>query len=145
MKYVFVFLRMHVWTIMYKYVWIFMKCVDCFNHHFGLLANLPSMLWCIFARVFPSKPSIVTGFQGAHSPNSPCVRTVHARSLSYCNYHTLATNIVILLASMRNCGQGITVWPTVGTPTRNGLRSNWDFLPGRSPNMLVGPTPSICD
>jgi len=130
MVYVPIFLRMHVWTIMYKYVWILLKCVDWLNHHFGLLVNFISIFWCIFARVFPSKPRATTGFQGAHSTNSPCVRTVHVPSLSYCSCHTLATNIVILLASMRNHSQVITVQPTVGNPTPNGLRSNWDFLWG---------------
>lgn len=131
---------MHAWTILYNYVWILLKCVDWFNHHFWLLSNFLSSLWCIFANVFPSKPYIITGFQGAHSPHSPCVRTVHGTSLSCHNCNTLATNMDILLSSVRNCGQGNTIWPTAGTPTPNGLRSTWDFLLGRSPNMLVGPT-----
>ena len=142
MIYVFVCLRVHVWTILYKYVWILLKCADWFNHHFGLLANLLSRLWFIFACVFPSKLRAIIGFQGAHSPHSPCVRTVHAHSLSCCSSHTLATNKDILLASTHNRGQGDIVWPIAGTPTPNGLRSCWDFLPGRSLDMLTSPTAS---
>ena len=111
-------------------------------HHFGLLANLLSILWCIFSHVFPSKPCTIIGFQGAHSPHPQLVRTSHAPSLTYCSCHTLATNNDILLASVRNCDQGITIRPTAGTPTPNGLRSNWDFLLGRSLGMLAGPTSS---
>ena len=40
--------------------------------------------------------------------------------------------------SLRHCGQGIILWPTTGTPTPNSLRSNWDFLPGRSPWHVGG-------
>ena len=42
---------------------------------------------------------------------------------------------------MWNRGQGIIVRPIAGTPTPNGLRSNCDFLPRRSTDMLVGPAP----
>ena len=118
------------------------KMCCCFNHHFWLLTNLISILWCIFARVFPSKSHTIICFQGSHSPHPQCVRTSHAPSLVCCNNHTLSTNRDILLASVWNRGQGITVRPTAGTPTPNGLRSNWDFLSGSSPYMLVGPTPS---
>lgn len=142
MIYVSVFLRIHVWTILYKYVWILLKCADWFNHHFRLLVNMLSCLWCIFAHVFPSKPRAIIGFQGVHSPHLPCARTVHAPSLTCHSYHTLATNRDILLASVRNCGQGDTIRPAAGTPTPNGLRSNRDFLLRRSPNMLAGPAPS---
>ena len=142
MVYVSVFLRMHVWTILYKYVWILLKCVDEFNHHFGLLANFLSSLWCIFAYVFPAKLRAVTSFQVAHSPNSPCVRTVHAPSLSCRSCHTLATNRDILLASVWNRGQGITIQSNTATLTPNDLRSNWDFLLGRSPDILAGLAPS---
>ena len=61
------------------------------------------------------------------------VRTSHTPSLTHCINHTLATDKVILLASVRHHGQGITLRPTIGTPTPNGLTSNWDFLLGRSP------------
>ena len=54
-------------------------------------------------------------------------------SLTLCISHTLATNRVILLGSVRHHSQGITSQPTARNPTPNGLRSNWDFLPGRSP------------
>lgn len=60
------------------------------------------------------------------------VRTSHASSLTLCISHTLNTNRVILLASVRHHSQGITLPPNAGTPTPNGLRPNWDFLPGRS-------------
>ena len=68
----------------------------------------------------------------------PCVRTSHSPSLTHFRGHTLATNIVILLASMRHRGQGITLRPTAGTPTPNGMMSNWDFLQGRSPWHVGG-------
>ena len=113
-----------------------------FNHHFGLLVHFPSSLWCIFARVFPSKLHVSIGFQGAHSFHLPCVRTLHAPSLACCARHTLATNKDILFGFVRNRGQGDTVWPTTWIPTPNGLRSSWDFLPGRSLDILAGPTPS---
>jgi len=138
MAYVFSFLRMHVWTILYEYVWILLKFVDWFNHHFGFLVEFLSILWCIFSRVFPSHLSTITGFQGVHSSQPTCVRTSHAPSFTHCNYHTLATNRVILLACVRNRGQGITIRPTAGSPTPNGLRSNWDFLSRRSPWHVGG-------
>jgi len=139
MAYVLAFLCMYVWTIMYEYVWIFLKCVDWFNHHFEFLANFLSNLWCIFAHVFPSHLSTITSFQGAHSSQPTYVRTSHAPSLTHCSGHTLTTNTVILLASIWNRGQDIVIRPNVGTPTPNGLRSNWDFLLGRSSYMLVSP------
>jgi len=111
-----------------------------FENHLGLLTILLSIQWCIFSHVFPSKPSTITGFQGAHWPNSSCDRTSHEPSLNYCSCHILATNRDILLAFVQNSGQGITVQPTAGTPTPNCFRSNWDFLLGRSSDMLAGPT-----
>lgn len=114
-----------------------------FNHQFVLLVHLPSSLWCIFTRVLPSKPCVSTSFQGAHPPHLPCVRTIHAPSLACYKSHTLSTNKDILLMSACNCSQVDTVWPSSGTPTPNGLRSSWDFLQRRSPDMLVGPVWSI--
>ena len=61
------------------------------------------------------------------------VGTSRTHSLTFCIINTLATDRVILLASVRHRSQGITLRPTVGTPTPNGLRSNWDFLLGTSP------------
>lgn len=124
-------------------IWVCMNLSEMccwFNHHFALLANSRSSWWCIFARVFPFKPSTVIGFQGVHSSQPSCVRTSHALSLTRCNCHTLDTNRVILLVYVRNRGQGITIQPIAGTPTPNGLRSNWGFLLGRSPYMLAGPS-----
>jgi len=92
--------------------------------------------------VFPFKPRVSIGFQGVHSFNFSCVRTLHVPSLACYAGHTLATNKDILLASTHNYGQGDTIRSTIGTATPNGLRSSWDFLPGRSPDMLAGPTPS---
>ena len=60
------------------------------------------------------------------------VRTSHTPSLTHRITHTLAIDKVILLASVRHHGQGITLWPTARTPMPNGMRSNWDFLLGRS-------------
>jgi len=60
------------------------------------------------------------------------VGTSHTPSLTHCISHTLVADWVNLLASMWHRGQGITLWPTAGTPTPNNLRSNWDFLPGIS-------------
>ena len=113
-----------------------------FKHHFGLLAYCISSLWCIFTRVFPLNPCAFIGFQGAHSPHFPCVRTIHAPSLACYTCHTFATNSDILLVSVCNHGQGDIVQPSAGTPTPNSLRSSWDFLPGRSPDMLAGPARS---
>jgi len=91
--------------------------------------------------VFPSDPRAITGFQGVHSSHFLCVKTVHAPSLTCFSYHTLATNRDILPASMRNHGQGDTVQPIARTPTPNNMRSNWDLLLGRSPEMMVGQSP----
>jgi len=66
------------------------------------------------------------------------VGTSHAHSLTHCINHILSTDRVILLASMRHRGQGITLRPTAWTPTLNGLRSNWEFLLGRSPWHVGG-------
>jgi len=44
--------------------------------------------------------------------------------------HTLDSNKDILLTSTRNHSQGNTVLPTAQTPTPNGLRSSWEFIPG---------------
>lgn len=122
-------------------VWVCMnisKMCCWFKNHFGFpYHSLPS-LWCIFARVFPSRPSTITCFQGAHSSQAPCVRISHAPSLTHYSCHILATNKVILVGSMKNHDQGISIGPTVKTPTPNSLRSNWDFLLGRSPDMLAG-------
>ena len=142
MTYVFSFLCTHVCTILHEHVKIFLKCVDWFNHHFGLSADLLSSLWCIFTRVFPSKTRTIIDFQGMQSPHAQCIRNSHAPSFPCCSCHTLATNKDILLASMQNQGQGIIIWPTAGTPTPNGMRFNWDFLLGRSPYILVGLAPS---
>ncbi len=73
-----------------------------------------------------------------HIPRLWNVGTSHTNSLTHYIIHTLATDRVILLASVWNHGQGITLWSTAGTPTPNGLRSNWDFLPGRSPWHVGG-------
>ncbi len=118
------------------YVWVcknISKMCCWFDHRIGFPANLLSSLWCIFASVFPSHPSTITGCQGAHSSQPTCVRTYHAPSLTHRSYHTHNTNKGILLASVQNCGQGITIRPTTRTTTPNGLRSNLEFLPGRSP------------
>jgi len=93
--------------------------------------------------VFPSNPCAFIGFQGVHSPHFLCVRTVHSPSLDCCTCHTLATNKDILLVSAQDHSQGDIVGPTVRTPTTNGLRSSWDLLPGGSPDMLAGLSPSI--
>ena len=61
------------------------------------------------------------------------VGTSHTPSLTHYISHTLATDIVILLASVRHHDQGITLQPTAGTPTPKGLRYNWNFLPEISP------------
>ena len=140
--YVSVCLHMYVWTLS---IYVCMNLVEMrcwFNHHFGSLVHLPSNLWCIFSHVFPSKPRVSTGFQGAHLFHFPCVRTLHAPYLDCCVSHTLATNKDILLSSMRNRSQGDTVWPTARTSTPNGLRSSWDFLLRRSSDMLASPAPS---
>jgi len=69
MIYVVVFLCMYVWTLSI-YVCMNLIVMCCwFNHHFGLLVSLPSSLWCIFARVFPSScvfPQVSRGC--THSP-----------------------------------------------------------------------------
>jgi len=122
-----------VWTNSYAITWILLQMCCWFNHHFRLSTALLSSLWCIFAHVFPSQLSIDTSCQGAHSSQPTFVRTFHSPSLTRCSSHTLVTDRVNLIASMWHHGQGITLRPTVGTPTPNSLRSNWDFLPGRSP------------
>ena len=133
-------LRSFIWTILYAIIWILLEMCCWFNHHFGLPAHLLSNLWCIFARVFPSQLSTVTGCQGVHPSQPTCVRTSHAPSFTHYSSHTLATGRVILLASVWNHGQGISIRPIAGTSTPNGLRSNWDFLSGRSPYMLASST-----
>ena len=120
----------------YKYVWILLKCVDWFNHHFWFLANLLSSLWCIFACVFPSKPPTIIGFQGAHSPNFLCVRTVHAPFLTHRSCHTLSINKDILLAFMWNRVKALPydpllgllhqiVWGLIGTSYRGDTWTCW--------------------
>jgi len=111
-----------------------------FNYHFGLLVHLPPSLWCIFARVFSLKLHVYTNFEGVHSFHLQCVRTNHAPSLSFYACHTLAAHKDISLSSVHNRGQHDTTRPIVWIPTANDLMSNWDFLPGRSPDMLAGPT-----
>lgn len=66
------------------------------------------------------------------------VETSHTPPLTHYISHTLATVKVILLAFVRHCGQGITLRPAAGNLTPNSLRSNWDFLPGRSPWHVGG-------
>ena len=123
------YMYLFTYTCMYGLFRMNLSKMCCwFNHHFRLLTNLISILWCIFTRVFPFKTRTITGFQGAHSLHPQCVRTSLAPSLSYYSCHTLATNRAILLSSMRNNGQGITIWPIVGTPTLNDMGSNWNFL-----------------
>ena len=97
-----------------------------FNHHFGLLD------WTAFQLVMHLRSCVPfpTEYTYTHSSQTICVRTSHAPSLTHYSDHTLATDIVILLASVRHRGQGIAIWTTAGTPTPNGLRSNWDFLQG---------------
>ena len=142
MTYVLSFLCMHAWTILYGHVWIFLKCIDWFNHHFVLPTDLLSSLWCIFAHVFPSHLSTITSCQGTHSSQPTCVKTSHSPSLTHYSGHILATDRFILLASVWNLSQGIAIQPTAGTPTLNGLRSNWDFLLGKSLDMLAHLAPS---
>jgi len=113
-----------------------------FNYHYGSLVSLTSSWWGIFAHLFPSNLHVSIGFQGVHLFHLPCVRTLHAPSLACRASHTLATNKEILLAFVCNRGQGDTVWPIARTPTPNGLRSSWDFLPRRSLDILAGPVPS---
>lgn len=93
----------------------------------------------MFSHVLPSNLSTITSIQGAHSPHPSCIRTYHAPSLTHHRCHTLATNRHILLSSVWNRDQGISLRPTIGTLTWNGLRCNLDFLSGRSSDMLVGP------
>lgn len=69
-----------------------------------------------------------------HVLEPPCI------SLESLQGHTLAPDKVITFTSAHYRSQGITLLPIAGTPTPNGLRSSSDFLPGRSPNMLAGPT-----
>ena len=138
-----IFFLMHACVDYYVCVCMNISEMCCwFNYYFWFRANLLSILWCIFTRVFPSHLSTIIGCQGRHSSQPPCVRTTHAPSLIHCSCHTLATSRFILLSSVRNCGQGITIQPTLGTPTPNILRSNLDFLPRRYPYMLAGPAPS---
>jgi len=68
------------------------------------------------------------------------VRTSPCISLDTLQGHTLSSNKDILLTYARYRTQGITLLPTARTPTPNGMRCSWDFLLGRSHNMLVGPT-----
>ena len=69
-----------------------------------------------------------------------CVLEPPCISLDLLQGHTFASNKDILPTSARNRIQVDIILPTTGTPTPNGLRSSWDFLLGRSPDMLVGPT-----
>jgi len=66
------------------------------------------------------------------------VRTSHTPSLTHYITYTLTTIRVILLTSVQHRGQGITLRPTVWTPTWNDLRSNWDFIQGRCPWHVGG-------
>ena len=135
-------LRSCVWIVLYAIIWILLQMCFWFNHHFGLPTDLISSLWCIFARVFPSQLSTDIGCQGVYSSQPTCVRTSRSPSLTHYNSHTLATNKVIILASVWHRGQGITLRPTAGTPTPNGPRSNWASYQGYPCDMLAGPSPS---
>lgn len=62
---------------------------------------------------------------------------------------SLAPNITPLLLTMTSYSRlrattvkAIPYYPTAVTPTKNDLRSNLDFLPGRSFDMLAGSAPS---
>lgn len=71
-----------------------------------------------------------------HMIKPPCI------SVDLLQGGTLAFDKAIMLTYMHYHSQEITLLPTVGTPTPNCLRSSWDFLLGRSHDMMVGPTPS---
>ena len=71
-----------------------------------------------------------------HVLEPPCI------SLDSLQGHTLSSDKVITLTSIRYYNKGITLLSTAGNPTPNGLHCSWDFLSGQSPNTLAGPTSS---
>ena len=92
--------------------------------------------------MFPSGYVLLQASKGYTYFPLLCVRTSPFISLDLLQGHTLSFVKDILLTSTHYRSHGIALLLTIGTPTPNSMRSSWDFLPGRSPNMLVGPTPS---
>ena len=135
-------------TYTFLYELFCMKLYEtCCRRVVGLNITLDVSITCFLAGdasclCFPFQAEYYYRFPRG-TPHFMCVRTAHAPSLTCRSYHILATNRDILLASVKNSSQGIIVRPTVRTPTPNGPRSNWDFLSGRFPDMLVGPELSI--
>ena len=109
----------------------YLVCCDCRIRVDCSSGSCACCLCCVFLAELGLIPfNLVLTFT---FPSLWSVGTSHTHSLTHCINHTLATDRVILLASVRHHGQGITLWPTAGTPTPNSQRSNWDFLLGISP------------
>lgn len=89
-----------------------------------------SFVWCVpnLVGLIPFNLELTLTFLSLWS-----VGTSHTHFLTHCISHTLATHRVILLASVRHRGQGITLRTVIGAATPNYLRYNWDLLQGRSP------------
>ena len=137
-------LRICVWTILYTIVWILLKSCCWFNPSlWSQLFCFPSsdviQLMCSFQAVYYYRLLRDTLIFPLHVLEPPYI------SLDWQQGYTLASNKYILLTFARYCSQGTTLLPTVGTPTPNSMRSSWDFLLGRSPDMLTSPTPSTQD
>jgi len=114
-----------LFVLSYFVCWDFRIRVDCSTGSFAC------PLCCVFLAelgLIPFNLELTFTFLPLWS-----VGTSHTLSLTHYISHTLSTNIVILLSSLRHHGQGITLRPTVGTPTQNNMRSNWNFLLGRYP------------
>jgi len=93
-------------SFLYMYACIFLKCVV------GLTITLDCKITCLpCCDAYLILCSLINSMV-----SQVCVRTAHAPYLAYCNCHTLATNKEILLASMQNRVQGITIQPTTRTP-----------------------------
>jgi len=57
---------------------------------------------------------------------------LHASHLTFHRVTHLLSPKVTILHSTHFCSQDITLPPTIGTPTPNGLKSRWDFISRRS-------------
>ena len=119
-----------------RYVLSYLVCCDCHIRVIFSVGSCACPLHCVFLvelGLIPFNLELTFTFLSLWS-----VGTSHTHSLTNCISHTLATVRVILLSSVWHRSQGITLRPTAGALKPNGLRSNWDFLPGRSPWHVGG-------
>ncbi len=109
------------WSV--SVVCVILPCMLWLLHPSGLLHQ--KLCMCFLCCVFLAELGLIPfNLELVFTLISPLrVRASHTPSLTHCISHTLATDRVILLASVRHRGQGITLHPTTGTSTPNVRRS----------------------